>query len=126
MQITLTPEESETYFHNALCNGLDYMEGYGLGLEWINTEYLQAKEKLSILCCYEDILMQILRDGGTLTMMDWEGDGDMTRDITLKDVHERVQNTPLHHLNNMIEENDDVETADAIVQTVFYKEIIFG
>jgi hypothetical protein len=123
MKITLTPEESETYFHNALCNGLDYIDGYGIGLKYSKQEYNQAKEKHG-LTCYEDVLIQILKDGGTLTMMDYEG--DETQSITLQDVHERVQNTVPNHLMNMISENDDAETADVILQTVFYNEIIFG
>jgi hypothetical protein len=125
MKITLTPEESETYFYNALCNGLGYIESYGVYLDFFKQEYEQAKAK-SALPCYEDILMQILKDGGTLTLVDEEGDGDMTQSINLQDVHERVQNTPLHALTDMIEENDDADTADIILQTVFYNEIIFG
>jgi hypothetical protein len=125
MKIILTPEESETYFYNALCNGLGYVCGYGLDLDYSKQEYIQAKEKLEAPC-YEDVLMQILKDGGTLTMIDVEGEDEMTRDITIKDIHERVQNTPLHHLTDMIEENDDAITADVILQTVFYNEIVFG
>ena len=125
MKITLTPEESETYFHNALCNGLLYIQYYGIDIEYELSDYGQARIKLESPC-YEDILMQILKDGGTLTMVDLEGDGDMTRSINLQDVHERVQNTPTDHLMDMIEENDDAVTADVIIQTVFYNEIIFG
>jgi hypothetical protein len=125
MKITLTPQESEEYFYNALCNGLGYVCGYGLELDYENQDYNAAKNKLTNPC-YEDVLMQMLRDGNKLTLIDHEGEGDMTRSITIEDVHEQVQNTPLHHLTNMIEENDDAETADVILQTVFYKEIIFG
>ena len=125
MKITLTPQESEEYFYNALCNGLGYVEGYGLGLDYKNQDYNAAKDKLTNPC-YEDVLMQMLRDGNELTLIDHEGEGDMTRSITIEDVHEQVQNTPLHHLTNMIEENDDAETADVIIQTVFYNEIVFG
>ncbi len=126
MKITLTPEESEEFFHNALCNalGTGYMSGYGIELTAIASEYQEAKEKLNNPC-YEDILMQVLRDGNKLTMVDNEAVmGDVS--ITLADVHERVQNTPLAHLVAMINETDDAETADAIIQTVFYQDIIFG
>ena len=47
-------------------------------------------------------------------------------EITINDVYERVQNTPFGHLLNMIEEDDDAETADVILQTVFYNEVVFG
>lgn len=125
MKVTLEPKESETYFHNAICNGLGYVQGYGIQLDYKEKEYKNAKKKLTSPC-FEDVLMQILKDGGTLTMTDIEGEGDMTRSITLKDVHERVQKTPLSHLQDMIDENDDAVTADVIIQTVFFENIIFG
>jgi hypothetical protein len=126
MKITLTPEESEEFFHNALCNalGTGYIYGYGIDIAINESEYQEAKAKLNNPC-YEDILMQVLRDGNTLTMADMEGGmGEVS--ITLADIHERVQQTPLVHLVAMINETDDAETADAIIQTVFYQDIIFG
>jgi len=125
MKITLTPQESEEYFFNAMCNGLGYVTDYGLGLDYEQKEYTEAKEKLTNPC-YEDVLMQILRDGNRITMVDVEGEGDMTRSICLQDIHERVQNTPHEHLMDMVDGNDDVVTADVILQTVFFSEIIFG
>ena len=127
MKISLTPKESEEYFYNALCNavGTNYMEGYGLEMSFFSRDYLAAKEKLKNPC-YEDILMQILRDGNKLTFVDNESEGDMTRSISMKEVHERVSLTPIRHMMDMINEDDDVETADVILQTVFFQEIVFG
>ena len=34
MKIILTHEESEKYFHNALCNGLDYLTSYGIDVDF--------------------------------------------------------------------------------------------
>jgi hypothetical protein len=83
-------------------------------------------DKPGILPCFEDVLMEMLRMGKTLTMVDEEGEGDNNSTITLKDVHERVSNTPVRHLMDMINEDDDADTADVIIQTVFFNEIIFG
>lgn len=131
MTITLTPKEAEEHFFNALCNGLGYItSSYGLRLEYDSSEYDKAKSvlKKSVLeghsICIEDVFMQMLRMGYTLTMDDLESDESYT--ITMKDVHDRVQNTPHWHLLNMIDGNDDGDTADAILQTTFFKEIIFG
>lgn len=127
MQVILTEEESLEYFHNALCNavGTGYIKSHGIELQYNNKAYQIAKEKLTNPC-YEDVLIQILKDGGTLTMKDIENDGDMTKSITIKDVYEKVQLTPFNHLSDMINETDDAETADVILQTVFYGEVIFG
>ena len=130
MQITLTPQESEQHFFDALCNavGTGYMDGYGLELEAGHEAYKAAKQKLlsqgGDSPCYEDILMQILRDGGSLTFKDTECDDEYT--VTLKDVHDRVAKTPIKHLLDAVNEDGDVVTADAILQTVFFEEIIFG
>jgi hypothetical protein len=133
MEIKLTPEESENLFHTALCNavGTNYMDGYGIEMTPDKEQYNQARDNWykvnpSVEACYEDILLQILKDGNKLTFTDHEGEGENTRSISLQDVHERVQKTPLHNLTNLINEEDDVNDADALLQTVFFEDIIFG
>lgn len=145
MTITLTHQESEKYFHNALCNGQSEIGGYGCELDYDADDYDAAKANLTEriekkdyphemfvygnetpTVCFEDVLMQLLRDGKQLTLKDVEGDGAYTRSITLADVHERVQLTQLNHLQDMINEQDDAVTADVILQTVFLQDIIFG
>jgi hypothetical protein len=127
MEIKLTPQESETYFYNALCNCARQIRYYGLDLAYEAVDYASAmatlvKEASDV--CYEDVLMQILRDGNSLTMVDL--DSEESYSINLQDVHERVQQTPVHRLLEMIEERDDADTADCIIQQVFFSEIIFG
>lgn len=131
MQIVLTPEESENYFYNALCNGLGYISNYGLELMWDKKHYSAAKKKLQelkpneIVCC-EDIFMQILRDGNKIWFVDNESDGE-EYPITLELIHERVSKTEKRHLFNMILEQDDAETADVLIQSVLFDgEIVYG
>ena len=126
MQIILTPQESEDFFLNALCNGLSYFDGYGLELTYNQDAYKKAKQSLRQGVAWEDILMEILRQGGTLTIIDHECDGEYTRDITLADVHTHLPTAPMSRLLDMYNEDDDAETADVILQWVAYQEIIFG
>lgn len=125
ISIVLSPEKSEEFFHESMCNSLGYMSGYGLELSYNKSEYNKSKEKLDDPC-WEDVLLQMLKDGYSLTMVDVEYDGEYTRSITLKDVHDRVSKTPFSHLNDMIEESGDATTGDVILQTVFFDDIIFG
>ena len=127
MQIVLTHEESEKIFYNSLCNGHE-IAYYGLQMQYDDDEYQKAKEVLKDKGespCLEDVWMEMLRQGYTLTLMDEEGCVDPST-ITLADVHERVSMAPANHLLDAINENDDGITADVILQTVFYKEVIFG
>jgi hypothetical protein len=131
MQIKLENHEAEEMFHTALCNGLGYMSGYGLEFKFKKEDYDSAGRNLreaqpGTAVCYEDVLMQILREGGELTMVDVECDGAYTSSVSLADVHSRVQTAPSRFLIDMAHEQDDAETADVILQTVFFKEIVFG
>ena len=127
MKIELTNQESETYFHNALCNGLHYISDYGLELTYSEIDYIAAEKRLKVTTevCYEDVLMEILKGGGKLKLVDNEG-GEDDAVITLQDVHVRVNKTQMNHLMNMINEEDDAITADVILQTVFFNDIVYG
>lgn len=127
MKVILTNEESLEYFHNALCNAVStgYMQSYGLELTYSEDEYRLAKDKLTTPC-YEDVLIQILRDSGSLTLQDIEEEDENTKSITIDDVYAKVQNVPFEHLQDMINGTDDASTADIILQIVFYDTIIFG
>lgn len=150
-EIKLKKKESESFFHSALCNGLNYVESsYGLEMTYPKKVYIDAQKRLQAkiksgkvphfvyfpddekkegkkptICC-EDVWMEILVGGGELKMVDHGYNGEYTRTITIKDVHDKVQKTPFNHLNDMINEQDDAVTADVIIQTVFLGDVIFG
>lgn len=130
MTINLTPQESEKHFYDAMCNGLGELSYYGLQLDFNDIEYDIAKAKLKAATpdeaiCLEDVLMEMLRSGNTLWIVDSEDD-DSKHPITLQQVHDNVQHTPLNHLMDAINDNDDAVTADCILQTVIFGEVIYG
>ena len=125
LKVSLTNELSEEIFFNALCNSLDYMcSSYGLDLRFKQSDYNNAKAKLSSPC-YEDVLMQMLKDGIRIGLKDLEG-GMGTEYITLDTIHERVKNVPITDLLDMIDENDDATTGEIVLQIVFLNEIMYG
>jgi len=131
MTITLNKKESEEFFYNALCNGLGYVCQYGLQLDYDSAKYKEAKmnwlkKNPGQEACLEDVLMQVLKDGGSLTLVDVEGGDDERHTIYLRDVHEKVSKTDSRRLVDMQTGNDDADTADCILQTVFFNEVIFG
>lgn len=130
MQIVLTPQEAETFFHTALCHGLGYIRDYGIEVSYDKRSYQAARSRLQKRSkdplCSEDVLLELLRGGDRLEIIDHELAGTYTCSIGLAEVHERVALTPTRFLLEMIEERDDAETADALLQTVFFKEVLFG
>lgn len=123
MKVLFEKHEAEEMFHDALCNGLDYISAYGLSLRIKKKDYEQAKLTLEN-GCHEDYMMQILKDGNKLKLVDDEGEESWS--ITLKDVHERMSNVDFEHLVDMMQGNDDAITADVILQTIFIQEVMFG
>ena len=88
MKVILTPKESEKIFYDSLCNavGTGYMQGYGIELVCEDSDYDKAEKALieqGISPCIEDIWMQILRSGGTLTFKDIEGEKENTKYIPI-------------------------------------------
>jgi hypothetical protein len=126
-QIIFTAEESEQVFLDAMCNvlGTNYWEGYAIRVITDGEQYKQAERDLSNPA-WEDILMQILKNDGHLEVRDDDGYGEVIATIKLKDVHEKVSRAPQWALLEVLEENDDANTADVILQTVFFGEVIYG
>jgi len=125
MTISLTPSESEEYFYNALCNGLHELAGNGVELDFDKDDFDSSRASLGPNApCFEDILMQMLRDGYRLDFIDDEAEDTVS--ITMNDVHTKVQTTIPRHLLDMINEQDDAVTADVILQTVIYGEVVYG
>ena len=139
MKIVLTEQESEKYFETALCDGLGYfLTSYGFCIDLDGDKYAKVKnmvraevkedegddEDYSLKLCREPLLMMYLKEGGSIKFQDDEGDYDT--DLTIKLIHERVQETPIEHLVDMVNEQGDADTADAVIQSVLFGEVIFG
>jgi hypothetical protein len=123
MKITFTHEEAQQHFLSAMCNGLGYISGYGLELIYEESHYKKAKKKLDSPC-WEDVLLQILIDGNSLTLRDYECGDEF--EIKIDDVYNRLPEVDIRHLMDMVNGNDDAVTADVILQTIFLGEVIYG
>jgi hypothetical protein len=135
MEIKLSQNESEQFFLNALSNGLTEVMNHGLALDYDQKAYRKCSKRLRNLNngkspCFEDVLMEILRKGGKLQLIDEELDGGLSsgysRAITIDMVHERVQEAPVWAVMQMVNGADDAITADVIIQWVAYRQVIFG
>lgn len=136
MKIILTNPEAEKFFHSALCNGLSMMAGYGIQIDYNEKDYREAKASLKALLkagtiekqdiCLEDVWMEILRMGNKLTFINSEDEDRKIVSITIKDVYKRLPKVSIRRIADMVTGDDDAYTADAILQTVFYGEILYG
>lgn len=130
MQILLTNEEVQDFFHSVLCNGaLTYFSGYGIEVDWKQDYFDAAKQTLKAegkSACYEDILLQLLKDGKELIFEDVEGEGDNTKNLNLATIYEKMPLVPAEYLLTLSNQEDDAGTGDIVLQTILYGEIMFG
>lgn len=128
MKIQLTQQEAEAVMYNALCDSGIYM--HGLEFTFDKDEYHSSQVRWSkanaTRPCYEDILMQMLRDGYSIAIIDTEGDGEYDSVITMQDVYDRMPLVHYSRLIQMLEEDYDADTTDVVLQTIFFGEVIFG
>lgn len=93
-----------------------------------NEQYVAAKALLkqkSKYVCYEDILLQVLKSGGSLIAKDCEGDEDPC-EIVLVDVLTNIELVPIKTLMEFANEQDDADSADIVLQYCFFGEIIYA
>jgi hypothetical protein len=130
VSIKLTDGFKKEILLNSLCNGLGQLQCYGLELSWDDSDYSAAKksyyEKTKKIsgACYEDILLEILTMGKHLSFLDHETDEVfyLTMDLALQN----LDKLEVERVIQLIDETDDSETADVVLQTCLFGEIIFG
>lgn len=129
MKMYLEKEDCEEIFHRALCSGLTCLEKHGLGLIYEETEYKHVEDKLKgdsdKAVWYEDILMEMLKSGYSITLYNAQGiEPDAT--ITLDNVHNRASLAPAPILMDLLEGVEDEISSETLLQYVFLKKIIYS
>lgn len=126
MKIKATLEEKLDIVHTALCNGLGWMKAYDLEFE-IDGDKEQADKNLEEkgkYVCIEHFIIEVIRLGGSLQVKDYND--DEIHHLNLESIEENFDNIDFKHLLDVINKNDDVITADCILQTLIYGDIIYG
>ena len=128
--IKMTEGFKREVIFNSLCNGLGQLYAYGLELIFNDDDYTEAKKsyyertKKISGACYEDILLEILTMGKHITFLDNETDEVfyLTFDLAMQN----LDKLEVERVIQLIDESDDGETADIVLQTCLFGEIVFG
>ena len=130
VSIKLTEGFKKEILFNSLCNGLGQLQCYGLELIFNDEDYTEAKKSYykrnnqNSVACYEDILLEILTMGKHLSFLDNETDEvfHLSFELALSN----LDKLEVERVIQLIDETDDGETADVVLQTCLFGEIIFG
>lgn len=121
----LTEEQVKTAVYNALCNGgLEFIGGLVFDRE--KSEYDKFINKGD---CFEDNLMNILTNGGSLHFKDFEGDedGSFTLAEAVKHLNLNMEIFSEEIMRAVRDEGeDDGLDGDIILQICIFNEVIFG
>jgi len=128
--IKMTEGFKREVLFNSLCNGLGQLYAYGLELIFNDDDYTEAKKsyyertKKISGACYEDILLEILTMGKHITFLDNETDEVfyLTFDLAMQN----LDKLEVERVIQLIDESDDGETADIVLQTCLFGEVVFG
>lgn len=127
MKFTVELDENEVFdvLHSILCDGLYGLSNSGLRLEYEDVDYQAAKAKLTNPC-REDVWLQILKDGKTITFTDTEGSEDDAL-LTLAKAIEGLKNPAIaDEVKEMVEGDYDANTGDIVIQYILFGELVYG
>jgi hypothetical protein len=132
MKVTATLDEQLKIVYDVLTSGMPYFVDYGFRLDYNNTEYAKARKVLQDASgedkrtiCIEDIQIQMIRMGFSLTFTDVEGDGDNTKALNLTQLESNWDKVPLRVIGAMVSDWDAGD-ADLFMQWVLFGQVIYG
>jgi hypothetical protein len=122
------------FISNLLSDGLHYFSGYGFEFEVSESLYAETKSKMPNGVSFEDICTQIVMDGGEITFIDVEGDGEYTRSFTLdavekalwKFLDERPSDAFILAFERLTDEDYDADDCDVLLQHILFGEYMFS
>lgn len=116
--------------HDCLCDGLHYFSSYGIEVKVSKRAYNDARTEIKqegVELCYEDVWIQVLKDGGSIAFIDVENAGDMTGFLSLSDsTLNNFAKVPFQNIINLLNEEYDAGDCDTILQTLVWGEVVFG
>ncbi len=119
---------SETYFHKALSK--QNLEKIGFEISYNPKDYKNAENKLfkKPITYYDvcngstnEIIMQMLRDNKEIIISSNSGKGS----ITLNKIHEAIMTAPDWIIERYLTEEDDIISANCLIQYISLGEVIF-
>ena len=129
MKLKLTQEEVEAVLLDCFCNGgLDELYSSGVDYSYNKEKYEQFKV---VDGCYEDNLISLLKNGGRLKFIDFEGGGDvyfLTMDSAKEKLSEIENVVIIERVQDILSENGAADAFHGweILQFILFGEIIFG
>lgn len=127
MKYTVELEQTEVFdvLHTILCDGLYGLSSAGLTLEFEDADYQAARVKITNPC-REDVWLQILKDGKSITFTDNEGSEDDAV-LTLAKAIEGLKNPEIaDEVRELVEGDYDANTGDKVIQYILFGELVYG
>jgi hypothetical protein len=137
------------FISNLLSDGLENFGGYGFMIDYDQTVYEKTREVMLeshtrasskhpnvyvITLSWEDVLTQMILDGGEIVFTDVDRGGEYTTTLTLDKVEkalwkfldEQSDDAFIMGVERIIEEEYDADDCDVILQYILFDEYMFS
>lgn len=129
-ELYATQEVLIKIIHDCLCDGLHYFSGYGIDVKVSDAAYIDARAMIKeegVTICFEDVWVQVLKNGRSIVFLDVEGEGEMNGYLSLSEATlNNFQKVPFANIINLLNEEYDAVDCDVILQTLVWGEVVFG
>lgn len=126
MKITVTATQDEKLKLVADCLANTWLfAGRILEVTWSDKLYKKFSKSLGDDSCHEDVLIAMVKAGHALPVNDLEGK-DNVGELSLNKIEANWDSVRSEDIINVINENDDSDTADNILQCITLGGIIYG
>jgi hypothetical protein len=125
MKVTVTATQDEKLEVVSNCLANTYLFNGILRLKLSQKLYKKHSDALGDDSCHEDVLIAIIKAGETIKVFDTEGDEDVG-ELSLNKIEENWDKIRSEDILEVINENDDSDTADNILQCLTLGSIIYG
>ena len=126
-----TQEEKLKLVYDCLTTGLPTLAMCGFRLDYSHDEYKAAHDSLAErmdpkYICIEDVQAEMLRRGNAITFVDTENDGEFTTALDLNKIESNWDKLPSRDVNDYMAEAWDSITAENMMQSLLFGEVVFG
>ena len=129
--INITKKITDGDLINILCGATGSACSWCSDINFDNNCYKKAKNNLIEVyknnkdICYEDVLLQMLKNGDVITFYDEEDDEEflLSLDVFIKGIERYMSSDDCSSMD--IDEWDDIDF-DGVIQYAFFNELVFG
>jgi hypothetical protein len=118
-----TQDEKLNVLYDAMCSGIGMTERYAI-VRTTAKHYKMASKSLVDDACDVDVLLQVIKNGGAITVKSYQD--NKRGKITIESLNKNWDAVPFKTMRRLIDGDDDAFDGDAFLQSIAFGSVLFG